>query len=420
MEKIKLNSMLILTIIMLTLFGLTSAATAKSVLPTIEFVSGISSGSEEVETPYLPVKLSKPSGKPVTVNYAVTNGTATKGLDYVLGTGTLTFKPGETVKSIPLTIVNDDLSEMDETIEVTLLNSKNAYLRMTTTHTYTIIDDDSYPAVGFTNSSASGTEALANPSVEIKLSRLSTKSVSVDYAVTGGTALEGTDYELTPGTLTFEPGEIVKSLYFTTRDNELVESDKTMQLSLADPVNAYLDTVASHTYTITDDDPAIAFTASASSINEDGGSVKVAVKLAAASPNIVNVDYAVTGGSAVQGTDYKLPAGTLTFQPSETSKEIAVEVINDIAVEADETILVALSNPTAGHLGPNKVHTITIRDDDPAIDFNAAVSSINEDGGMVTVAVKLTNASTESSPWTMRPLAAPLFKAMIINLQPGP
>ena len=219
--------------------------------------------------------------------------------------------------------------------------------------------------------------------------------MSVDYAVTGGTALEGTDYELIPGTLTFEPGETVKSLTFIIKNNELVEADKTIQFSLADPVNAYLSTVASHTYTIKDDDPAIDFAAAVSSVIEDGGTAKVTVKLANASTKIVTVNYAATGGIAVQGTDYKLTAGTLTFQPGETSKEIAVEVINDDAVEADETIVLALTNPVKGHLGGNKVHTLTILDDDPAIDFATAVSSVSEDGGTAKVSVKLANASTK-------------------------
>ncbi len=46
------------------------------------------------------VTLDRPSTGTVTLNYATANGTATAGSDYVAGSGTLTFAPGETSKTI--------------------------------------------------------------------------------------------------------------------------------------------------------------------------------------------------------------------------------------------------------------------------------------------------------------------------------
>lgn len=283
-------------------------ALAKPGMPTVEFVASLASGSEEVGTAYIPVKLSRPATKTVTVNYAVRNGTALNGLDYLLDGGIVTFKPGETVKSIPVKIINDEISENDETIAITLEDSKNAYLNGTLLHTYTIIDDDSYPAVGFSNNAASGAESLVAPNIEITLSRVSTKPVSVNYAVTGGTASPA-DYELIPGTLTFAPGETSKFISFSIIDDKELDGDKTVQIALFDPVNAYLSSENIHTYTILDDDPAIVFACAASSLDEDGGDIKVAAKLTAASDKVVRVDYAAPGGTASNGSDYQMTAG---------------------------------------------------------------------------------------------------------------
>ena len=181
----------------------------------------------------------------------------------------------------------------------------------------------------------------------------------MDYAATGGSAVQGNDYKLTAGTLTFQPGETSKEIAVEVINDIAVEADETILVALSNPTAGHLGPNKVHTITILDDDPAIDFAAAVSSISEDGGTAKVTVKLANASTKIVTVNYAATGGTAVQGTDYKLTAGTLTFQPGETSKEIAVEVINDDAVEADETIVLALTNPVKGHLGANKTHTIT-------------------------------------------------------------
>jgi hypothetical protein len=55
----------------------------------------------------------------------------------------LTFDPGQTTRSINLTIINDALAEGNETIQITLSNPINAILGSTTVHTYTITDNDS-------------------------------------------------------------------------------------------------------------------------------------------------------------------------------------------------------------------------------------------------------------------------------------
>ena len=52
--------------------------------------------------------------------------------------------------------------------------------------------------------------------------------------------------------------------------------------------------------------------------------------------------------------DYTLASGTLTFDPGQTSKQIAVTVVNDSAVEMDETIVVTLSSPFNATLGHHR------------------------------------------------------------------
>ncbi len=55
-----------------------------------------------------------------TVNYATTNGTAVAGEDYTAATGTLTFAPGENVKTFTIPVTDDDVVEPTETINVAL------------------------------------------------------------------------------------------------------------------------------------------------------------------------------------------------------------------------------------------------------------------------------------------------------------
>ena len=111
--------------------------------PTVAFTLASSSGSEATTSVSLAVSLSASSANTVTVAYTVTGGTATNGSDYTIPAGPLTFDPGQTTRSINLTVVNDTLAEGNETIQITLSNPTNAVLGTTTVHTYTINDNDS-------------------------------------------------------------------------------------------------------------------------------------------------------------------------------------------------------------------------------------------------------------------------------------
>jgi hypothetical protein len=73
------------------------------------------------------VNLSKPSALTVPVNYATANGTATTaGGDYVAASGTLTFAPGETSKTLAVTVNGDTAVEPNETFFVNLSSPANA------------------------------------------------------------------------------------------------------------------------------------------------------------------------------------------------------------------------------------------------------------------------------------------------------
>lgn len=75
----------------------------------------------------------------VTVNFATSNGTATAGSDYTASTGTITFAQGETSKTFPVPIINDNVLESGETVNLTLSNpTSGAALGTPATATLTI------------------------------------------------------------------------------------------------------------------------------------------------------------------------------------------------------------------------------------------------------------------------------------------
>jgi len=109
--------------------------------PTVRFVAGSSSGSESVTNVTIAVELSNTSTQTVRVDYQTSGGTASVGSDYVSSSGTLTFTAGQTSKNMVLAVADDEEDENDETVILQLSNAQNADLG-TSTHTYTITDND--------------------------------------------------------------------------------------------------------------------------------------------------------------------------------------------------------------------------------------------------------------------------------------
>ncbi len=88
------------------------------------------------------VSLSAPSEKPVSVNYATADGTATTADgDYYATSGSLTFAPGETTKTIMVAVKGDNRAEPDETFSINLSAAVNAAIA-DGQGLGTILDDD--------------------------------------------------------------------------------------------------------------------------------------------------------------------------------------------------------------------------------------------------------------------------------------
>ncbi|MEO0845347.1 MAG: Calx-beta domain-containing protein, partial [Cyanobacteria bacterium J06648_1] len=83
---------------------------------------------------------------------------------------------------------------------------------------------------------------------------------------------------------------------------------------------------------------------------EDGGVIEgdgnnlinFTVELSQASSDRLEIDYTTADGTAKADLDYIPQAGTLVFEPGETSKAIAVEVIDDQEIEGTEALAVNL------------------------------------------------------------------------------
>ncbi len=348
------------------------------------------------------VTLAPASGKTVTVNYADRlTGTATSATDYTaLTSGTLTFAPGDTAKTIDVTVAGDTADEPDETVVLRLSSPADATLSgdaATLDATGTITDNDPAPVLSIDNPSVTeGDTTPATLTFTVTLAPASGKTVTVNYADRlTGTATSATDYTaLTSGTLTFAPGDTAKTIDVTVAGDTADEPDETVVLLLSSPADATLSGDAATldaTGTITDNDPAPVLSIKNVLLGYEGDegvtNLTHRVTLSPASGRTVTVKYADTGtGTATsgEGGDYAtLSSGTLSFAPGETSKFIRIKANGDTDYEPDETIIVRLSEPVNATLsgGKNTLDaTGWIENDDapPAPTINPGDTTVEE------------------------------------------
>ena len=360
------------------------------------------------------VTLSATSSQPVTVNWAEgTGGTATSGTDYrAITGGALTFAAGEISKTIDVSVTGDDLDEANETVVATLSGATGATLA-TATGTGTITDDDAPPTLSIDSPRATeGDRGSTNLTFTVTLSAASARQVTVDWVDEDtGAATPGVDYTATTGgKLTFPAGATSQTIDVAVTGDVLDEENETVVVTLSNARNATLATPTG-TGTITDDDAATAtLSIDSPSVTEgDSGSktLTFTATLSAASGRQVTVDYADAGntgtGTATSGTDYRpITGGTLTFRAGQTRRTVNVFVRGDTLDEANETIVITLSDAANARIA-TATGTATIIDDDgaPTLSINSPSETEGNSGDTTTLTFTVTLSATSAQQVTV-------------------
>ena len=196
----------------------------------------------------------------------------------------------------------------------------------------------------------------------------SSQAVTVQYATADGSAVAGTDYAATGGTLTFSPGVLTQYLTVSVLGNTTAAADKTFSVVLSSPSNATVGvtqgvvTIKSPSQPPASPPPPVYI--GDLTINKPTAGTTVAtfaISLAAASNQTVTVNYATADGTALGGTDYTFTSGTLTFGPGVRTQLLSVTILSNILSKANDVFYVTLYSPSNATLGSSR-GTVTIRD----------------------------------------------------------
>ena len=319
------------------------------------------------------VTLSAASTQQVTVGFATANGTAVAPGDYATQTGTLTFAPGVTTQQITVAVVGDVTFETTETFQVTLNTPVNATI-LDGQATGTIINDDPAPTLAINDVLVTeGNAGTTNAVFTVTLTGATALPATVNFATANGSALAGSDYTNTSGTLTFDPGVTTQLVTVPVLGDVVAEPIETFVVNLSGALNATILN-GQGTGTINDNDAVAALSINDVAVAEgDSGpsNAVFTVTLSAPSGQAVTVAFATANGTAVAPGDYTAQTGTLTFAPGVTTQQITVAVLGDTSDEADETFFVNLSNATNASIQDAQgVGIITDTDTMPTLRIN--------------------------------------------------
>jgi len=352
-------------------------------------ISDATTPDESAVSQTVAVFISSSHNAPITVNYTITNDTATEGLDYTDNTtGSLTFGAGETVKSISIPIIDDVLDEETERFYVNLTSTSFGTIATSQASVY-ITDDDNPPSIVI-NDNTTADETAGNTNLTVSLSAPSSKPITVNYTTLDATATAGQDYTTNTGTISFNPGDNSTLIPIAILGDGIDEENEQLYVNLSNPTNA---TIADSqgALTITDDDnPPDLSVADVTSSDEN--SVDVIVSLNNASGKAVSVNIATSAGTALAGADFNAFTSTVNFTAGETSKTVTIPLINDSFDEDDETFTVTLSGPTNANIA-TATATVTIADDDTAPTLSISDQTVAEHAGSMTTNVTLSAAS---------------------------
>jgi uncharacterized repeat protein (TIGR01451 family) len=175
--------------------------------------------------------------------------------DFTTTSGELFFRSRSNMASIRIPIGDDGIVEPDESFRVVLSNpSAGAELGAISSAEVIIHDND--PTLSFAVTSQDRSESNTGRfQIEVKLKPASNQTVTVAYAVGGGSATPGTDFTLIGTSLIFRPGETRKFINLTLVDDTLFEGNETAFIELTSATNGFVGTQARHRVTIVDDDP---------------------------------------------------------------------------------------------------------------------------------------------------------------------
>ncbi|MFO6430250.1 Calx-beta domain-containing protein [Erythrobacter sp. W302b] len=373
-------------------------------------------GDSGVRTVRFEVSLSRPAPSQFTVNFTTADGSALANQDYRARSGTLTFLLGQTTAFVEVEVLGDTAIEANESFFLQITPQAGANYQVANLGTATLVNNDTTGSAPSIQVDRAVVEEGQDGAFTVRLSEASATPVTVQYRLLSrdsfGTLsfsdlIGGSDFdEGQVYTLTFQPGETIKTIPIRLDSTIAGRLDQHFTLELFNAINAEFAGEAEimRTQGFALDDGfdgglSLPIIAVGSPIILEGDSgvrtVRFEVSLSRPAPSQFTVNFTTADGSALANQDYRARSGTLTFLPGQTTAFVEVEVLGDTAIEANESFFLQITPQAGANYQVANLGTATLVNNDttgsaPSIQVDRAVVEEGQDGAFT---VRLSEAS---------------------------
>ena len=303
----------------------------------------------------------------VFVQFDTVDGSALGNLDFTPVSAEISFPIGSNSQTVSVPILDDVVIEGTETFSVILTPAGvRGGAVILDTASVDILDWEK-GTLGFSAATYTGLESDPEILVTLTRSNGTDGNISVDVNVTGGTASNGSDYNFSGETVLFADGQATATLAIPLLDDNLEESDETIELALQNPMGgATLDPMADTATVIIEDfeEGFIAFRSATYQVNESKGPAAIELERTGGSDGILTINFDTSDGTANAGTDYTAVNMAITFANGQVAQTVEIPIIDDTDLEGLETVNLTLTVPEGLRGGLIVNATLEIIDDE--------------------------------------------------------
>ena len=349
------------------------------------------------------VELSSDPKSTVTIPIEATGEDGATSADYSVPTS-VTFKSGETTKTITFAATQDTVDDDDESVKLSFGTMPHFGVSADTTDETTVSitdDDDPFVTVQFeasaytvAESDDATTTGTAENEVEVTvtLSADPERTVIIPIEAAGQDGATTADYSGVPASVTFNDGETEKSFTFTATHDTVDDDDESVLLEFGTMPDARVSAGATDQAIVTiDDDDAPFVTVQYGQDSQgvgEGETVNVTISLSADPERTVTIPVTSTPQGTASAADYTVPT-SVTFNDGETEKTIAFMAVNDTEDDDDESVKLGFGStlPDRVSAGTRTETTLNIGDDDDptvTVMFGASTYTVAESDDATT------------------------------------
>ncbi len=188
------------------------------------------------------------------------------------------------------------------------------------------------PKITFQTTTPAFLENAGTVTINVTRTGDTADAVTVNYATSNGTAIAGTNYTATSGTLSFAAGVTSMAISVPLLDAAGMNGSKTFTIALSGAAPSNLGTVISTptaAVTIQDATGTFALSTTAYVVNETAGTAQISVLRTGNIVDTATVNYSTTDGTAKTGVNYTgTPSGTVNFAAGQSVGVITIPISN--------------------------------------------------------------------------------------------